>query len=146
MEKSKRNTYIAVAVVAVLIISLLVPSDNTIGRISSGRLVNPGVVESIDSSHSNTTIRLSAPAEGYFFVIHGSPENYYVGQKVTVSLTHDLFPFESQSVQVSYNKNENLFMRVFRSLWPIAADKKELVDVYHEMGIPDKVFASWVAS
>jgi hypothetical protein len=139
MDEKKRNTYIAIAVVAALVISFLIPAENEVGRITSGHYFNVGIVKAKD--RNTVTVRITEPVDsGYILVLQGKTDDFHVGQEVNIGYAYDgLFENTSQSVQVTYYKNGNLLMKFIRMFMPYFNNEWKIIDVqYDGGGIPSE--------
>jgi hypothetical protein len=130
MEKSKRNMYIVIAVVAAVVISFLIPMSYYDGSIPKGRAVSDGVIVSeADSSIIVQIYNASADGNsrptGTYIVLQGDiMDRAHEGQSVQIGYSKDgLYEDTSQKVAIAYEIDSNAFFWLLNKVMPFATAK-----------------------
>lgn len=126
MNLHKKHWYIIGAVVLVLVVSFLIPTEHWSSKIVSGRYVSEASI--VDRTDDTIVVRLyNMTADNNkietetFLTLQGDvPSDTYLGQDVRIGYSYDgLYEDTSQSVQIAYYQKGNLFSALILPRIPI---------------------------
>ena len=139
MEIKGDRFKIAVVVAFTIIASLMIPMERWSCSIVSGRYVSEARIVERDEDeiavrlYNMTADRSKLETNTFLILVGNVPSDAYVGQDIQIGYSYDgLYENTSQSVQVAYREDSNLFMWAVEKFIPFtsgAQDDLKIVDI-----------------
>lgn len=123
MNKSKRNKYIAIAIIAAIVIGILIPSTYYVGSIPSGRYVSSAVIEDVDKSRNLIQVQLISNEKktDTFLTLEGNlPSDCRIGQSVKIGYrSSGLYENTSQTIDAAFETKSNMILGLIHYIAPL---------------------------